>query len=108
MTIKLIKKNPTTGILEQTDVSSAGVGLKSGTIPVASFSGSPTKQATVTFTTAFSDASYAVTFGIVADQPTGFTPAVISKTAGGFTVDMLTGALTHLITLDWLAAPYGE
>jgi len=108
MTIQLIEKNAASGILQQTGVSSAGVGLKAGTIPVANFSGSPTKQAVVTFTTAFADANYAVTFGIFADSPSGFTPAIIAKSASGFTVDMLTGTLTHLISLDWHAAPYGE
>jgi hypothetical protein len=108
MTIKLLKKDAATGIIQQTDVSTAGAGVKAGTILNAAFSGSSTKQASVVFATAFANANYAVSFGIVADQPTGFTPSTISKTETGFTVDMLTGSLNHLVALDWIAAPFGE
>jgi hypothetical protein len=108
MTVQLIKKNAASGILQQTPVSSAGVGIKAGTVLKAAFTGSP-RTATVTFATPFPDANYAITLGVGVTGSSLFNANWRNKTASGFTITLGTScSITNLVAVDWHAAPYGE
>ena len=87
-------------------LADATLKIKSGTIASGSFSGNP-KKATVTFTTAFLDANYAVGLGCVT---TGnqFSPSIESKIAASFVINMGVNSITSLTSVEWTATPHGE
>lgn len=80
---------------------------KAGRVVAASFTGSP-KKATVTFSTAFSDANYAVSLTAETSNNRTFSPAVMSKLAGSFEIMLASGSTSNLIAVHWHAIKDGE
>jgi len=80
---------------------------KAGRIAGGTFAGNP-KKATVTFSTAFGDADYAVVLTAVAQNNKTFAPAVESQVAGSFVVNMGSNNVTDLLYLNWIAMKSGE
>jgi len=78
---------------------------KSGTELAASFSG---KTATVTFSSAFTDANYAVTATAVTSGNKQYTITVQSKTAGSFVLHKGSNSTSGLVAVDWHAIKHGE
>ena len=81
--------------------------IKSGVLIPGAFSGNP-KQATVTFTTAFSSTNYSITLAAETINDKSFALRVESKTAAGFVVDLGTNNLANLVEVGWHAIPNGE
>lgn len=81
---------------------------KAGQVLAASFAGNP-KKATVTFTTPFADANYAVvlTPSITVSGQT-YAPNVESQVAGSFVINMGSNAIASLIACAWHATKNGE
>lgn len=81
---------------------------KSGRVLAASFAGNP-KKATVTFTTAFASANYAVVLTPnITVSGTDYTPNVESQVAGSFVINMGTNAIPSLVAVNWVAIINGE
>lgn len=80
---------------------------KAGRVLAASFTGDP-RQATVTFSTAFSDANYAVKVTPVTANDVGFAPFVESQLAGSFVINLGTSVVTDLTQVNWVAVKDGE
>jgi hypothetical protein len=80
---------------------------KAGTVLNAAFSGNP-KKATVTFSTAFADTSYALALGCVTQNSKQFSPSIESKVAGSFVINAGVNNITDLIQIDWQASKNGE
>ena len=87
---------------------SGNLPTKAGSVLAASFAGTP-RKATVTFTTPFVDASYAVTLAprITASGNT-YAPSVESQLAGSFVINMGTSTITSLVAVAWTATKDGE
>jgi hypothetical protein len=86
-----------------------GLGLeeKSGVVLPVSFSGTPDKKATVTFTTVFPSTAYSVTLA-VSSIGRSYTPTVESKTVSGFVINLNSNKLTGLAEIGWQAEETGE
>ena len=80
---------------------------KAGRVLAATFDGTPQK-ATVTFSTAFADASYAVVLTPVTTDDTGFAPFVESQAAGSFVINLGSDSKTGLTQVNWMAMVDGE
>jgi hypothetical protein len=93
--------------IEEIVATGLAVDIKSGVLIPGAFAGNP-KKATVTFTTAFPDANYAVTLAAEAANDKGFVPHVESKTAAGFVVNLGTNNIANLVAVGWHATPNGE
>lgn len=87
-------------------LADATLKIKSGTVAAGSFSGNP-KKATVTFTTAFSDALYAPSL-ICVTTGNQFSPSVETKVAGSFVINMGVNSISTLTSVEWTATPHGE
>lgn len=85
----------------------AGLEKKSDVVIPASFTGSPDKKATVTFTTPFPGTSYSVTLDPVSIGKS-YIPTVESKTAGGFIINLNSNILSGLAEVGWQAEEVGE
>lgn len=80
----------------------SGLATKSGTVPGASFSGSP-KKFTVAFATPFPDDNYSIALGSEANRQ----PIYEAKTDAGFTINAQANtAFTEQIS--WIATANGE
>ena len=92
---------------ESTNTASV-LGMKAGQVLAASFSGNP-KKATVTFTTPFADANYAVAFKEVTTvSGAHYASGVESQTAASFVLNMGANAITSLVSVGWIATKNGE
>jgi hypothetical protein len=81
---------------------------KSGTVLAASFAGTP-KKATVTFGTAFGDASYSVQLTPVTSSNVSFNVHVDgAPLAGSFVIALGCNAIASLVRVDWHATKNGE
>ena len=101
------KYNSTSGNWEPATSSTTTFPYKAGSVLAASFSGSP-KKATITFTTPFADANYAVTLASYTSGNTGFGSVVNSQTASGFVINMNVNNITNLTSVFWIALKNGE
>lgn len=91
-----------------TGSSGSGLLTKAGKVLSASFSGNP-KKATVTFSTAFSDADYAITLTpIINVSGFRYSPNVESQVSGSFVINMGANNLADLISCCWIAIQTGE
>jgi hypothetical protein len=79
-----------------------GLAMKSGTASIAAFTGNP-KKATVTFSSAFGSANYAVT--VTGEDARSWT--IESKVAGSFVINSNSNTSVSGITY-WHAIAYGE
>jgi hypothetical protein len=93
------------------DAILAGIGgglvQKAGSALAGGFAGSP-KKITVTFSAAFADANYAVTLTPVTTSNGTFSPAVESKVAGSFVINLGSSGVVNLTSIDWVALKHGE
>ncbi len=80
---------------------------KAGRVVAASFTGNP-KKATVTFSTAFADANYAVVVTAVTSNGKTFAPNVENQIAGSFDINLGTNNKTDLVQVNWVAKKDGE
>ncbi len=80
---------------------------KSGRVLAASFTGNP-KKATVTFSTAFADANYAVVVTAVTQNNKTFIANVENQVAGSFDINLGSNNKTDLIQVNWVAKKDGE
>ena len=80
---------------------------KAGIVAAGSFAGNP-KKATVTFTTPFSDANYAVTCTAVTSNGKTYAPNAESQLAGSFVIHMGSNSITDLVQVNWHATKNGE
>lgn len=90
--------------------TSAGGGFlahKAGRVLAASFAGSP-KKATVTFSTAFADANYAVALTALTTNDTEYEPSVESQVAGSFVINLGSNSTSDLTHMGWIAVKDGE
>lgn len=89
--------------------NTAGVlAVKAGKVLDASFTGTP-KKATVTFTTPFGSAAYAIALTpIIATSGTRYTPNVESQLAGSFVINLGTSLSASLTAVSWIATVSGE
>ena len=87
----------------------AGVGMfqphKAGSVLPGAFTG---KTATVTFSTAFADASYAVTLTAVTTGSKSYKLSVQSQVAGSFDINKNTTSVSGLTQVNWVAVKDGE
>lgn len=92
-----------------TALASAGAGLvhKAGRVLNASFAGNP-KKATVTFSSAFADANYAVTATGVTTNNKQYPITVESQVAGSFVISAGTNNIADLTQVNWVAMKDGE
>lgn len=105
--------NFSTGVLVTTDAygkatittsfgGGTGIAIKAGVVASGSFSGNP-KKATITFTTSFASAAYAITITGVDTRSWSYE----SKTSAGFTIN--TNANAPLTSeVSWQAITSGE
>jgi hypothetical protein len=84
-----------------------GLATKAGCVASVAFAGSP-KTATVTFATPFADANYAVTVTPVTTNDAAFDPAVATKLAGSFVINMGSNSINNLTEICWIAVKNGE
>ena len=89
------------------DASATAIGVKSGKLIPGNFSGTP-KKATVTFSTAFGNDSYAIVALALTDGTKSFSPATESKTAAGFVVNLHSNNVANLVEVGWHAIVIGE
>jgi hypothetical protein len=81
---------------------------KAGKVLNASFTGNP-KKATVTFSTPFADANYAITLTpIINANGVRYAPNVESQLAGSFVITMGANNIGDLISCAWMAIQTGE
>jgi len=81
---------------------------KSGKVLAATFAGNP-KKATVTFTTAFSDANYSVALTPVTSVTgSSYSADIESQLAGSFVINLGTNSVSSLISINWVAVKHGE
>jgi len=81
---------------------------KSGKVLAATFAGNP-KKATVTFTTAFSDANYSVALTPVTSVTgSSYSADIESQLAGSFVINLGTNSVSSLISINWAAVKHGE
>jgi hypothetical protein len=78
---------------------------KAGTVLVGGFTGTP-KQATVTFSTAYADANYAVVLTPRIQNNKHYTASIVSKTASAFTIQIDANNVPDLLAVDWNTKPY--
>lgn len=96
--------------LWKSTTASAGTALvhKAGQVLAVSFAGNP-KKATVTFSTPFSDANYAVALTpVISVSGAHYVPNVESQLAGSFVINMGTNFITSLVSCAWVAIKNGE
>jgi hypothetical protein len=86
-----------------TVVSSTSPSSKAGEVPAVNFVGVPIKKATVTFTTAFADANYAVS--VIGEDNRSWI--VENKTASSFVISANSAAAISFPVM-WIAVKYGE
>jgi hypothetical protein len=101
----LLNTTPTWTLLA--GLGSIGASGKAGIVVPGSFSGNP-KTATVTFSTAYPSASYAVTAVALTDGAKSFIVDVESKTSAGFTLNLYANNIAHLVEVDWYTTMIGE
>lgn len=77
--------------------------VEKGSLNPGAFSGSP-KKATVVFGAPYPDTTYSVTIQAQTDGLRSYNLTVENKTVTGFTVNLNTSLLGHLITVDWQVA----
>ena len=82
----------------------AGLATKSDEVVAGSFSGNP-KTATVSFSTAFADANYSISFGC---EDNAFVPHYENKTNAGFDINLNANNITGLTAVSWTAVKHGE
>ena len=91
------------------DTALAGVSatdIKSSQVLNASFAGNP-KQATVTFTTPYADALYAVELtGLIGGSNKQYVMSVTGKTVAGFTIQIASNNISNLVGVEWVTKPY--
>jgi len=80
---------------------------KAGSVAAGSFAGNP-KTATVTFSTAFTDANYAVNLTAETTGNQNFAPVVQSKAAGSFDIMLGSNSVSNLDRVGWIAVKDGE
>jgi hypothetical protein len=80
---------------------------KAGRALAASFSGTP-RKATVTFTTPFADADYAVTVTAATSGNVTYAPAVESQSQGSFVINLGSNNSGDLVAVNWFAVASGE
>ena len=81
-------------------------GSKAGTINPGSFSGNP-KEASVSFGAPFGSTSYAVVLSPRTDGSRTFSPSLLTKTTGGFTVSLNANNIAGLVELGWVCTVSG-
>lgn len=94
-------------VWKETTNTASVLASKSGSVLAASFAGNP-KKATVTFSTAFADANYAVTVTAVTVNNITHIPVVESQLAGSFVIDMGANNIANLTKVNWIAVKHGE
>jgi hypothetical protein len=95
-------------VWQNTLAVSTAIPHKAGRVLAASFSGNP-KKATVTFSTPFADADYAVTLTpVVTVNGAGYSPKVESQVAGSFVINMGANSISSLVHVNWTAIKSGE
>ena len=99
--------------LRTDNVAGSGTALeqKAGIILAATFALSGGHmQATVTFGTAFADASYSIAVEVQSSGATGrrYTTAVVSKAAAAFSISLGSNVKTDLVAVSWVATKVGE
>ena len=95
------------GIDQELASATPGLEEKAGKVTAASFSGSP-QTATVTFSTAFGDADYAVVLTTVNSTSNAHNPFVQNQAAGSFDINLGANNLGGLIQVNWIAMKFGE
>ena len=80
---------------------------KAGCVAAGSFAGNP-KRFTVTFTTAFPDATYSIALEQCTTGTTVYPIACESKTAAGFTILVDKNNIANLTEICWQAKESGE
>jgi hypothetical protein len=83
------------------------LGHKAGRVLNASFAGNP-KKATVTFSSAFADANYAVTATGVTTNDKQFALSIESQVAGSFVINAGANSIANLTQVNWIAMKDGE
>jgi hypothetical protein len=96
----------TAAVWKSTSSAAASVlAHKAGSVLAATFSG---KTATVTFGTAFGDASYAVTATAVTTGSASYNITVQAQVAGSFDLHKGTSSISGLTQVNWTAIKDGE
>ena len=101
--------DPTTGaaVWKETTNIAGVLNQKAGHVLAASFAGTP-KKATVTFSSAFADANYAVMVSPVTVNGRAFAPFVESQAAGSFVIALGSNSNADLTQVNWHATKDGE
>ena len=94
------------GIASALVAAGAALATKAGSVPAASFSGTPL-QATVAFASAFS-AVPSVTLTPEVSGSRRFNANQLTVTTTGFTIDLGTADSTDLVSVKWVATEVGE
>jgi len=95
------------GIDQALASATPGLQEKAGKKTAAQFSGSP-QTVTVTFSTAFADANYAVTLASVNSTNNAHSPFVQNQLAGSFDINLGSNNLGSLVQVNWIAMKFGE
>lgn len=102
-----IKAKDGTGVFNLRSGGATPLVHKAGQVAAGSFTGTP-KKATVTFTSAFADANYAVTLVARTQNNDSFLPIAESQAAGSFVINLGTDSTTNLLGVNWVAVKNGE
>jgi hypothetical protein len=88
--------------------SSSGPGetSKAGLVSLGTFSGDP-KKAAVTFTVPYANTSYIIVLNAATDGTRSICPAIESKTASGFTINLHTNNLANIAEVGWHTTTLG-
>ncbi len=84
-----------------------GLQNKAGNVAVGSFAGNP-KEATVTFSAAFSNTNYAVVLSHRVQNQASYMVSYHTKTVSGFTILVDADNVSDLLAVDWVATSNGE
>ena len=74
-----------------------------GSLFPGAFSGNP-KRASVVFVSPYPDTTYSISLQAQSDGLRSYNLSVENKTVNGFDVNLNTGALGHLVEVDWQVA----